>query len=173
MNERLIRKYQNTLMVAGRGIVLLGLWNIAKVFVFFLGGSDFFLRLEISQELYQEITKMEGGYKIVNVVFTCIMLLVLTVDLIFRIVIAKSAAAEANGQDKSCAYIVIAIIMLCIMCSGDTALAIEAKEGLMKVEYIISTVVEFTSVYALCDLINAAIRLRLLRKKCSEAENAG
>lgn len=172
--ERLIRKYQNSLLISGGGVILFGVWNIARIcFIYFFAGD---LLIDVAKSGVEDPTVIDDAdMALVKLVLLIIILIVFFIDLIFRIYLGRCAAKEAKGEKKSCVYIVIAAIMLVIALQGDIVALATISESASKVETFFSAIVDISSCYALGDMIYSSLRLRYIMKKAEgkEVEYAG
>lgn len=173
--DRMIRKYQNALVISGRGVVLFGLWNIARLFISYFFAGDMLIRM--LKDGIDDTSALDSiDDSVLKLSILIMIFVVFFVDLLIRIYVGKRAIARGKGQKSNNAYVVIAFILFAISLYGDLSGLMNISGHTEKADYIISTIVDLTSVYAWGDVVYSSIRLRILENKLSSgkvAENAG
>ena len=154
--EREIRRNQNNLVILGTGVLAFGAWTVIRSLALYL-----IQRSEIERMVASAVP--EDLAAMVMAAMTGIIVVVLAIDLIFRIIVGFSARAEGKGRKKHAIYLAAAVLLIVIhaISIGTGIAAIFADpEGI--VESIIGAVIDFTSAITLVQLIMASVRLRKL-----------
>lgn len=171
--KREIRKYKDTLIVVGMGVVAFGLWSFIKTLAYTV-----FEKNEIMEIIYENTATMEDvspeGIRMINIfifVFLCVVLFgLIAADILLRIYIAKNARAEAFGtkMKKKNTYLVIAGIMALVSFFSMVYAPIyiiggEGTDADSYLDMIANVLVEATSFITLMELIFSAVKIRQLR----------
>ncbi len=161
-----IRKYRNTLIVVGTGIILFGVWTVVKML-----GSFFILKDEtiaamrkISHIGVDELPD-DALFYITLVVVMIIMLVILAI----RTYVGLSAISEGRGNKKHGPYLLLAVIMII---SGVMSFfasffrtASETPMGAFSADTTVSgLIIELTSVIMLTEMVVSAVRIRKLKR---------
>ena len=164
-----IRKAQTNLVSAGVGILVFAVWSVVRTTIFYFSGESTLLDgvpEDVRTNLLIKIT-------------TIIMLVIVTlVDLLFRVNISRSAIAEGKGIKKKNGYLVCAMFLVLVYSAAIAIYAVGAigkinDIELLKMETLITLIVDSTSLYMLLLMIVSAFRLRkLLRQKKTGAQTA-
>lgn len=158
--ERKLRKQQSLLVDAGTGVILFGIWGVAKINLY-LGLSPIFL--EALHIMAQEI---EIDEKIIAAILWILVAMWLVMEMGVRLYVGISAMAEGRGKKKGYLYLVVAASLLGVTLSqgwstfGPEALA---KSGI-NMSLILSFCMELVSVYVILELLIAGIRVKRLKK---------
>ncbi len=163
-----IRKAQSNLVSAGVGILVFAVWSVVRTTIFYFSGES---------TLLDSVPEDARTNLLIRI--TIIMLVIVTlVDLLFRVNISRSAIAEGKGIKKKNGYLVCAMFLVLVY---SAAIAIYAAGAigkindieLLKMETLITLIVDSTSLYMLLLMIVSAFRLRkLLRQKKTGAQTA-
>lgn len=161
-----IRKYQNTLIVVGTGIIFFGVWTVVKML-----GSFFILKEEtvaalrkISRVGVDELSD-DALFYISLVAVMIIMLVILAI----RAYVGMSAISEGRGNKRHGPYLLLAVIMII---SGVISFianffrtAPETSMGAFSADTTISgIIIELTSVIMLTEMMVSAVRIRKLKR---------
>lgn len=158
MTDNKIRKYQNTLVVAGNGVILFGLWNIVKCIMMFLFTDD---RIWAAiEELEIEVADSRLIYYILIVIVSILLL----VEMILRVYVGRSAIKEGKGKQGKKGYLIVAVVFGIALLANDVATFWAMSLETLELDTIMSAIVDLTSCYAVFDLVYSAIRLRLWQK---------
>lgn len=155
------RKYQNTLIIAGRGIILFGVWNILKFLMMYFFAGDMLTDTIVA---YTPEIETEFIRNVVSIAFIVIALIYIAFDFLLRVYVGRCAKAAGRGEKTKKTYIVIASLMLVISLVSDIFGLFSITEGISVTDTIVSIVVDLTSCYILADLIWASVRLIQIEK---------
>lgn len=167
--ETQLRKYRNNIKISAYGTVVLGAWNILKYVLYLVMDTRFFDRM---MEMMDNSANNEKLIIVTSFVL-------LAIDLLVRVLISRSAILEIkgkrkkNGKKRGSAYIVFGIIMAVsysIMDISNISFIAQITDIDLIIDQIVTTFVDITSIYAVCDLIYCVIRFRILSGKL---ENEG
>ena len=101
--ERELRKNESTLASVGTGIMWFGIWSAIKSILIFVSNVT---------GTTGDLAKFEGmEHAVAVVVLVMIMALMVIIPLKFHFYVGRAARAEARGEKRKGAYIVIAGIM--------------------------------------------------------------
>ena len=158
--ERKLRKQQSLLVDAGTGVILFGVWGVAKVNLY-LGLSPIFL--EAIHLMAQEVDFSE---KMFVAIIWFIAAMWMAMEMGVRLYVGLSAIAEGKGKKKGYLYLLVAASMLMITLSqcwatfGPEALA----ESNVDMSLILSFCMELVSIYVILELLIAGIRVKRMKK---------
>jgi len=149
-NEVKIRKCESTLRISGIGIVILGLWSLARAILYFA----------FSFSYYETIlgSTIEGMDRIGLEVF---LIIILILDILFRLYIGRSAMLEAKGKKSGIVYVIFAFIIVAFSVYSIVDGIISPK---ILVNSIANVFLDTTSLIITIDLISSAIRIKKYRK---------
>ena len=161
--EKELRKRQNMLSEAGKGVVLFAVWGIAKVNLFF--GLSTFLTVE---EIYAAAAEVGISEKLFLGFILAIAAAILIWQLGARLYIGMSASAEGKGKTKGYRYLVLAVVLL--VTDIQTAWQAFGEDVILAGEeisasFISGFCVELASVYVLLELLISGICVKRLRNK--------
>lgn len=162
--ETKLRKYRYNITISAYGTVVLGVWNILKYVLYLVLDTAFFDRMiETFNYSYDDER---------SIIVICFILL--AIDLLARLLISRSAIQEIkgsrkeNGKKQGSAYIVFGIIVAVSYITMDISnlsFIAQITDWDLLVDQIVTTLVDITSIYALCDLIYCVFRFRILSHK--------
>lgn len=154
--EKKLRKHRNTLVVAGSGVLLFGVWSVARFLMF----------LTMTPEILAEIRQAGIAEDISPRVLTAIIAVmvggVLAWELALRLYVGLSARAVGHGKKKSMLYLLVAAGLAC------SQLAMTADVQAMSKQPLITLMLDLTSLYAMADVIYAGLRVQWLCRKKPE-----
>ena len=164
-----LRRHQNTLIVAGSGIIIFGLWTIIKVI-----SRIFLYRTSIIASIRRMMGPQAGAVSD-TLIFTVLLVIFSIGALILfgiRLYIGLSAIAEGRGRRVLPFYIPVTII-LCFFSVLDTLRSIirlfdppESLEGIILTDTgIIAAAIELTSLIILIQMAIAAVRVRKVKQQ--------
>ena len=167
-----LRRQEHTLTIIGLGVILFGFWSMIRAAIEYMLDSSMLQSsfdefMSTLDPAYREsITDFKAG-----ILFLFASLLILSVEMGFRLYIGRSAMAVGKGKNKSILYLVAASV-LCIIyilsfISYALALFISSSEDVSLFDKLVYIVIDLTSIITLADMIIAGIRVRRLRKKLS------
>lgn len=152
--EKEIRRYQNTLIIIGTGVIAFGIWSVCRTLI-----SVFINRDDITAMVIEGETGLTS--LAVLITFYVFMLIYLVLDLALRFFVGFSARQEGKGVKKGKAYLIAAafiiagsvinlVISVSLFAGGDTSL----------IEFLVTLIVEFTSAVTVFEMIAASVKLR-------------
>lgn len=171
-----IRRYENTLIVVGTGIIIFAVWTMIKSIGLILINR----KAEISNIRAESIpnTVDLSDAKLLGI-FVLIAVVYLIGGVLIRIVIGLSAIAEGRNRHSGIIYIPITVFY--ILCSfftiiaelvyiitGDNLFGLDAG-SLNRVSFA-SIIIEFTSMVMMIEMIRAAMRLKKYRRRLKRME---
>ena len=165
--EKLLRRYENTLVIVGTGVIMYGIWSVAKSLFLILQDSsgiigEFYTSLEERRMSPPEMF-------MVNVILYSMIGAVLAADIALRLYVGRSARDEGLGKkDKGYGYIVIAGLMTGMTLLSVVISAAGFRNGIVIndiEEFIITAIVELTSAITLIEMILSALKVKKLRKE--------
>ena len=165
-----IRKAQTNLVSAGVGILVFAVWSVVRTTIFYFSGESTLL----------DGVPEDARTNLLIKITTIIMLVIVTlVDLLFRVNISRSAIAEGKGIKKRNGYLVCAMFLVLVYSAGIAiyAVGIAGKIDdfeILKMDTLITLIVDSTSLYILLLMILSAFRLRkLLQQQNIQQQNTG
>lgn len=157
--ETELRRRRIDLMTLGSGVIAFGVWSVVKSILYLMVMPSDFSSLEIDPELRGIAVAL--GYAFV------ILLIVLTQSL--RLYVGLAARAEGRGRKKGPAYIVIVVLILAFDTAVWLILLGDFWSGKLsnqsRLDYVVSTAVDLTSMATLVDLLYTALRVRKLSRE--------
>ena len=147
------RRLQDTLIIAGDGVIAFSVWSLVKTALFFLLTKD---------ELIREAFSIDESLPMTAV---CLAVLVLLcIDLIVRAFVGLSARAEGHGKKKSPFYLVVAALAAIANTTAAITTALGMAVTLSLLDLVISVVIEITALAALVLVIYSSVSLRRLNR---------
>ena len=171
IDQILIRKSQNTLIVVGTGTILFSVWTVVKTM-----GSLFLLKDEAVAAVRKIV--YENGFTIpdqhIFYIVLVIMLIAMLLFLAARTFIGLSAVAEGRGFHRGSGYLILAVMMIILNIVAAIISLISARSqespGIFSNDTSLSAhIVELTSMIMLVELVLSAIRIRRVRKRVSRS----
>ena len=155
--ETELRRRRSELLTLGYGIIAFGLWSVLKTYLY----------TWVDPIIREADVTAENRTAAVIVAYIMITM-VLAVDFGLRLYVGMSARAEGMGKKKGRGYIVVAALMLLIsvllwFLSLGYIQSRAENDSLM--DYIISMVVDLTSIAILARLVYNAVKVRQLRRQ--------
>lgn len=144
-----IRRLQDTLTIAGNGVIAFSVWPLAKI--------GLFLMLTDEDTLHRLL-----GIDKASLALTVYLSLgaILLIDLAVRAFVGLSARAEGQGKRRSPFYLVVAVIAAMANASSLVAIALSASSNPSPLSMIVSIAIEATTIIALALVVYSSIRLR-------------
>ena len=158
-----LRRYKDTLIVTGSGVIVFGVWSMIRVFLeFVLQTSDMDAFLEIVKAL-----------EIPLAVIYLVVALMLMIPLGFHLYVGMCARAEGyekkkkSGSTRRYAYLVFAFLMAIVFGAGLFFKTAQLFSGASDAESngIIALVIDATFLFVLLRMIIASIQVKRLGKK--------
>lgn len=155
--ETELRRRRSELLTLGYGIIAFGLWSVLKTYLY-----------TWVDPIIREADVTAENRTAAAIVAYIMITMVLAVDFGLRLYVGMSARAEGMGKKKGRGYIVVAALMLLIsvllwFLSLGYIQSRAENESLM--DYIISMVVDLTSIAILARLVYNAVKVRQLRRE--------
>ena len=171
-NKIKIKKLQDTMIIAGKGIIAFAFWNVLKNTLMLIINRKFYV-MEMCQRII-EMDAVEADHPHLGdiALFTIIILLVvyLGVGVLIRCYIGLSAISEGRGKRHGIAYLILTAIFIISTISeifGGTfgffqSLNLDSYSTFMM---IANGLLDITNVVILVEMIYSAVMLRKLRKQ--------
>ena len=148
-NEILLRKYADSIRIAGIGIIAIGIWSVIRLLLLTMFRTGEFVGV-IEKSLNES---MRG-------LFWYMLILALLIDLAFRGYIAKCALSEAKGNKKGYLYLVFAgLLAIVSICSIIYYLFTVPNSY---VELAANLLMESTALVIALELIHSSIKIKKL-----------
>lgn len=158
-NSVLQRKYSNRLKMAGRAIIIFGLWSSLQVLILF------FLNQESLLTLIYEALKEEGvDNSALYTILIIVAILVLGIPFLINLYMGLSAMSEAKGKKKTPVYLVICVLSFIV---SFVSIFMSDLSDYLELA-IASLVVDVTFCIACIDVVYSAIRLRRCKKQAKK-----
>ncbi len=155
--ETELRRRRSELLTLGFGIIAFGVWSVLKTYLY-----------TWVDPLVQNVD-VEEQYKTAATILGYVMItIVLAMDLGLRLYVGMSARAEGLGKKKGRAYIVVASLMLLVsvlLWFASLGYIQTRAEDDSLMDYIVSMVVDLTSIAILARLVYNAVKVRQLRRQ--------
>ena len=152
-----IRRHQISLEIAGKGVILFGLWTLVRsVLTVTLAGDT--------------IPELLGGGKELSAVPRSALylgyLLIAVFDVLLRLFVGLSGISEAKGKKVRYVYLVVAVLMVisALMDFRLRIIAFQWKQA-FSVSTIVQWIVDITSIITTIHLIVSGIALKKLKKE--------
>ena len=147
------RRLQDTLIIAGYGVIAFSVWSLAKTGLFLFLADDDAIRQYFS---------VDDTYPLMMLFITTA--IIICIDVAVRAFVGLSARSEGRGKKKNPLYLIIAIFcgLLNAISAIGIALGIGATTSIM--DSVISVIIETTSLTALVLVVYCSISLRRLNK---------
>ena len=148
-----IRRLQDTLIIAGDGVIAFSAWSLAK--------TALFLTLTENEQLHQLL----GLDDTIPIVFFAIVLgFFLCIDLVVRVFIGMSARSEGRGKKKGPFYLIVAALAAIANAVSALSTALGMAFTLSPIDTVVSTLIDATALAALILVIYCSVHLRSLNK---------
>ena len=158
-NSVLQRKYSNRLKMAGRAIIIFGLWSSLQVLILY------FLNQESILTLVYEALKEEGvENSLLYPIIIIVAIILVGIPFLINLYMGLSAMGEAKGKKKIPVYLVI-----CVLSFIFSFVSIFMSDFSDYLELAIaSLIVDVTFCIACIDVVYSAIRLRRCKKQAKK-----
>ena len=155
--ETELRRRRTNLLTLGAGVIAFGVWSMLKTYLYMIV-DPIPMTFDVPEQFQQ--TALVMAYAMVTAF--------LLIDLALRLYIGLSARAEGLGSKKGKAYIIVTALMLVVNIAAWIVYLFmydyrDGYEALM--DYVVSLVVDFTSIVILAQLIYNAILVRRLSRQ--------
>ncbi len=157
--ERRERKYGNSLVVSGIGVIFFGLWSVLKVIEeLAIGDVDFFLML-LGEDASDPFSR---------VMIIIIFALVVLVMLIIHYRLGRAAILVGTGKKKKFFYLILAVFLF-FNIVGDFGRFYSANKDVTTMNpddtTIAAFLVEVAFAFALLDMVISSIQIGWIRKQ--------
>ena len=149
------RRNLNTLSILGVGVIIFGFWGIIKI------AAEFFLGID----LYRSVD-VEGFSDFEMTIITIIVFVIMTVDIILRIIVGLKAKREEHGKKTGRGYLIIILMLVISSSINATAVAWELinMNGAF-FENFVAIFMELSSLVVSLEVFIAAVSVRRYRRK--------
>jgi hypothetical protein len=147
------RRYQDTLGIAGTGVIAFSVWSLAKIGLF-LTFTD--------QDVLRSLLGITGAM-LANAVLVVVAGMGL-VDLCIRVYVGLSARAEGRGERRNPFYLVVAAVAAIVNAMTLIVTVMGASSAVTIPYVLVSGAIEATAFAALLMVIYSSIRLRHMSK---------
>ena len=151
-----IRRIQDTLTIAGSGVIAFSVWSLAKIGLFLSLADENTLRWLFEQLGIDNPSLALAVYVTLGAI--------ILIDLGFRAYVGLSARAEGIGKRKSPFYLVVAAVAAIANALSLYAIALGTAFGVSLSSMIVTITIEVTAIAALVLVIVSSIRLRRMSK---------
>lgn len=157
--DKELRKYQNTLVVSGTGVLLFGAWSVAKAVLFFTLVpifADALLELGLEDALTE---------KVLMALVWSLVVINLAAELLMRTYIGLCAIAEGKGRKKGYGYLLLAgflVIQYLLMLLQGIGTAQLIADSLL--DTVVTLILDLTSLYTMLEMIVSSVRVKRHRK---------
>ena len=155
--ETELRRRRSELLTLGYGIIAFGLWSVLKTYLYTWVDP-------IMREADVTVENRTAAAIVAYIMIT----MVLAVDFGLRLYVGMSARAEGMGKKKGRGYIVVAALMLLVsvlLWFASIGYIQNRAEDESLMDYIVSMVVDLTSIAILARLVYNAVKVRQLRRE--------
>ena len=168
-----LRRHENNLMIIGMGIMIFGMWDIAKTMgILFLNKRIF---IDAISENMNGVENVDGVFSdgFVFTIFAGLVISILLVSIAARLIIGISAVSVARKKKKRFFYIPVAVLYIISSIitvyliiksvvdtlSGTDIIVLETRDS-----PIVSVVIEITNIIMMIEVVVSSIKIRKLRK---------
>lgn len=152
-----LRRHQVNLVTLGSGTILLGGWTVLKTLLYLWMGTM----------LDPENTLSPGMLTLVKLILSVVFSLFTLAAFGVRLYVGRAAQREGMGTPQKNTYLFLAALILLIDCVSILYSAYAFFAGNLaeqsRLDFVVSSVVDMTSVALLTDMIVTARRIRKLR----------
>lgn len=151
--ERKYRKWQSSLLVTGKIIIAMGIWDVIRTFV------DYFIRNDQSAENDPNNTI---GMRI-------FLFFMIAIFISIRMLVGYSAVSEGKGGKKRYLYLVISVIMIGVNVIGAISFISSMFKGLIGIDTaLVSCLFDILSAVSLIEMFISSIMVKSIGKKLKE-----
>ena len=162
-NSVLQRKYSNRLKMAGRAIIIFGLWSSLRVLILYFLNQESFLTLVY--EALKEALKEEGlDNSYIYPLLIVLAIVLVGIPFLINLYMGLSAMGEAKGKKKTPVYLVICVLSFIV-----SLVSIFMSDLSDYLELAIAAlIVDITFCIACIDVVYSAIRLRRCKRQAKK-----
>ncbi|MBQ1422931.1 MAG: hypothetical protein IIY96_00665 [Lachnospiraceae bacterium] len=156
--DREQRKYQNTLIVTGGGVIAFGIWSLVRFMTYFL----------LNTRAMMELLGLESREDVIFVYLVVFVMLLF--DLAVRVFVGRAAIMEGTGRKKGNIYIAAAVVLLIwtAMSVYNDFLTFSRSYNDVLDGYA-ATLADVTSMFILAELLITAVRLKKMYREQDKA----
>lgn len=159
--DTLIRRRRIALIIAGRGVILFGLWTLARAILMITLAGDSVISQYVGNG--GDMADLTTG-----IVYICL-LIIAGIDVILRLFVGLSAISEGKGKKVRYVYLVLAFVMAIFAVTDFFMRAYGLYKGYYAHDYSLShiaeRIVDLTSLITTIDLIVQSFSLKKLMKE--------
>ena len=158
-NSVLQRKYSNRLKMAGRAIIIFGLWSSLQVLILYFLNQESILTL-----VYEALKEKGVENSLLYPIIIIVAIILVGIPFLINLYMGLSAMGEAKGKKKTPVYLVI-----CVLSFIFSFVSIFMSDFSDYLELVIATlIVDITFCIACIDVVYSAIRLRRCKKQAKK-----
>ena len=172
-----LRKYENTLSISGAAVIAFGLWSIIKAGLYLAAASPKELFGFFKPEDLEKMNTLNVSASGVTGIILFGIFSALFIDLLLRLYVGRAAVVDGRHlKKKSIIYVIVSVFLAFGLVSTIVTRIVPSGEAEStaweKAVYAMdaSFIVDLTSLFALIEMIIAAIMVRKLRKKLGITE---
>ena len=156
--DREQRKYQNTLIVTGGGVIAFGIWSLVRFMTYFL----------LNTRTMMELLGLESREDVIFVYL--IVFIMLLIDLAVRVFVGRAAIMEGTGRKKGYVYIAAGVVLLMLTATSvyNDFLTFSRSHNDVLDGYA-ATLADVTSMFILAEMLITAVRLKQMYRKQDKA----
>ena len=148
-----IRRLQDTLIIAGDGVIAFSAWSLLKAAIFLILTGR-----ETIDELFGSANET------ITIIVIIVVGAMVCIDLALRLFIGLSARSEGRGKKKRPFYLVVASLAALVNAFSAITTAFGTAYTLSPFDTLVTIAVETTSFVALAAVVYCSVRLRSLNK---------
>lgn len=159
--EEKLRRYQNTLVIAGTGVIVFGIWSVVKVI----------LAIFLMPPWYEELLKSARENQVDIQMIKWFLVIMPVLSLLLRLYVGGSARAEGLGRRSGRGYLAVGILLSLFALLNliyDGAVFDLAADDL--VDQVAQTLLDLTSLSALLEVIVSGFRVKTLARRLGREE---
>ena len=153
------RLYGDRLVLSGRALIILGIWSSIKaIIIFYLALPQIAEFVDEGDIMTDEIVRN------VKLIMMAIFVVIVAIVFLFHLFIGRSAMKNGYGKKRTTFYLVLTVLVIISTIASDVQIVMDGFD----IIDLASMVVDLTVVYACCDILYSAIKLRTIEKKTEE-----
>lgn len=155
--EKELRKQQNLLVDAGIGVIMFGIWGVAKINMYLAMSSEFAeaWRITVQESKPGEEFLLTGVWILIAVL--------LISSLSLRLYIGLSAVADGKGKKKGNAYLLLTVVFLVFSLQTSWHTYLEVQQ--IDFNEVMCFFLDVASLYVILEVLIAGFRVKRLRRK--------
>lgn len=163
-NSILVRKYANRLTMAGRAIIMFGLWSSLRFIILIWFGMDDTFKDTFDMAKYM-VSENSIDQVLMYTIAILVVVIALGVPFLINFLLGRSAIREGKGVKKSNLYIIVCAFLFVLTIVS--FFIVETEEVYLEL-WIATMIVDITLCIAYFDVVYSAIRLRMYDKRRKE-----